>query len=197
MLLFALPLLSFLVNASPLDRRACAVEIPTYIGWIDSSQPHFNSNPLANNTQTVVIKEPGRMLDTLVEFTIPPGSWGCQLELFFQKGYWPLADWYGGPTRVNIWNVDQPIPWGPYNYSVTWDNAPKPVNLFGTSTELPLPPTGGYTEDVKKIINSAACKEKMTYRVKVPEEVAKGGVQFWQLSGPVNPFGGWRMLHNC
>jgi len=193
MTLSTLLLLPLLAYATPLGRRACTVEVPTYIGWIDSASPDFNSNPLADNILTLATKEPGRTVDTLVEFTIPQGSWGCQLELFFQQDYNSLFD-YGGPTTVDVWNVNGPIPLGPNNYSVTWNLAPQTTNLFGTSGQIELPPRYGYRQDVKKVINSASCQNKMTYRVKVPDNVARGGVQFYQRP---SPFGGWRIVHNC
>ncbi|KAF2686622.1 hypothetical protein K458DRAFT_485838 [Lentithecium fluviatile CBS 122367] len=193
-----LVLFPLLASASPVAPRSCSIESPTFIGWIDSAQPDFNSNPLADNTLTLALKEPNRLVDTLIEFTVPAGAWGCQLELYFQKGYGGLYG-YGGPIKADVWNVDKNVPLGPYNYSVNWNLAPKPTNLFGTTGTLVEPPRQGYQEDVKRVINSAACKGKMTYRARVPEEVQpRGGVQFYQRSSsPYSVFGGWRMVHNC
>ncbi|KAF2258906.1 hypothetical protein CC78DRAFT_537449 [Lojkania enalia] len=203
MLLTTLFLLPLLAGASPFSRRACAIEYPSYIGWVDSENPDMVFFPLPNNAVTRVSKEPrtsppgSRWVDTFIEFKVPQGSWGCQLELYFEKGFGMVwRDHPYGPVKADVWNVDGNVPLGPYNISLTWNSAPKPVNLFGTTGDIPLPAyPGGYSQDVKKVINSAGCKDKMTYRVKVPAEVVEGGVRVQQDNG--HPFGGWRMLHNC
>ena len=192
--------LALLTQASPVERRACSVVAPSFVGTIDSLAPDFVSNPLGTNTQTLAFKDPnvvrpgtarGLTIDTLIEFSnIPQGSWGCQLELFFQKDYWTLYNYPPGPTNINIWNADKPVPFG-NNYSLTWNNAPKATSLFGNIGQIALPP---FQEDVKKVVNSGSCQSKLTFRVAVPAEIAQGGLQFYQNQSPA---GGWRLTHNC
>ena len=193
-------ILPFLAQGSPIEKRSCSVVYPSFVGTIDSLDPDFVSNPLGTNTMTLALKDPeivrpggkkGLIMDTLVEFSnIPQGSYGCQLELFFQTGYWTVYNYPPGPTNINIWNVDKAVPFG-NNYSLTWNNAPSKTSLFGNIGQVPLPP---FNQDVKKVVNSGACQSKMTFRIAVPPEISQGGVQFFQSQ---NPAGGWRLTHNC
>ncbi|KAF2464408.1 uncharacterized protein BDR25DRAFT_307232 [Lindgomyces ingoldianus] len=195
-------LLSLLATASPLDRRSCAIEVPSYIGWADSDMVDYNFFPKAGNTDILASKYTGpqwtQWRDTLLEFNIPQGSWGCQLEMYFEKGFGLVfRDHPYGPVKTDVWNVDGNVPRNPFNYTLTWNTAPSTTSLFGTTGDIELPPqpTPGYSQDVKKVINSAPCKEKMTYRLRVPAEVTNGGVRMYQTNG--HPFGGWRIVHNC
>ncbi|KAF2244055.1 hypothetical protein BU26DRAFT_92537 [Trematosphaeria pertusa] len=199
MLLSALLLLPLLGHAKPVEKRACAVEYPTYTTTISSLTPDFNSNPIGNNPASFAVKnQTFNAIDTIFQFNIPPGSWGCQLELFFDKDYYLVLPYFNGPMKADVFNVEGSAP-----YTVTWNSAPRTGSLFGTTGELPRVPDPsasiGYKEPVKRVINSAACRNTMTYRMKVPAEVGVGGVQFYQYNPPLYnpPFGGWRMVHNC
>lgn len=95
--------------------------------------------------------------------------------------------------------IDNPVP-----YNLTWNTAPAAGSLFGNTGELPKVPDSsagiGYAEGFKRPINSAPCKSVMTYRMKVAPEVSVGGVQFYQYTPDRSypqPWGGWRMTHNC
>jgi hypothetical protein len=202
-----LSLLPLLAQSSPveLERRACSVAQPSFVGTIDSLDPNYNAAPGPGGSgTTLAFKDPnivrsnvtgkGLTMDTLLEFSnIPAGAYGCQLELFFARDYWTLYDYPPGPRSIDIWNTDGPVPKSPTsgNYSLTWNTAPKKTSLFGTIGNIELPP---FSQDIKKVVNSAACKSKLTWRIAVPPQVVQGGLQFFQNQSPV---GGWRLTYNC
>jgi hypothetical protein len=190
-------------TADTLSRRACTITAPVSIQNVRRDYP-----------DSVMVTEPNFMhiikqtfndnstpiqVDMFVTFRPPPGSWGCQLEMYFPAGYsrlWvsnvapPHA--HPGPSRVNVFALPNPsqLPAVP-----TWNNV-KSVDkyLFGTTANLdwvtanetPLP------ESHRIIINSATCREVMTFRFSVPDEVRDGGMEFSNTGGA-----GVRLVHNC
>lgn len=92
MLFHPLLVLPLLAQASPLQRRACAVEYPAFVSIVDSGNPNLVSNPIGNNPGSFATKDAsGRVQDTFIQFNVPANSYGCQLELFFDKGYYWCA----------------------------------------------------------------------------------------------------------
>ena len=176
--------------------RACAVERPSYISFIEKQDPNRSG---INGTYFISWKDPsvvsgrpiptGLDIDAFVQFSnIPTNAWGCQLELFFPKGYWALLGLPGGINKLNIYRV-----WNPVPPNVNWNTAPSPAYLFGSTSQLPADQP--LSQDVKIVINSATCQPTMTFRVAIPSEVNRGGVEFWRDS--IFPDAGFRLTHNC
>ncbi|KAF2675676.1 hypothetical protein K458DRAFT_397716 [Lentithecium fluviatile CBS 122367] len=180
----------------PISPRACAIEYPTYIAFLEKQDPNKVGT---NGTYFISWKDPsvvsgrpipnGLDIDSFVQFSgIPSSAWGCQLEMFFPKGYWGLLGLPGGKNKLNVFRVTDPIP--PH---VTWNTAPKGAYLFGSTQELPTDQV--LQQDTKIVINSVGCNPTMTFRVSIPEEVGRGGVEFWRDAS--FPGAGFRLTHNC
>lgn len=191
MLSLLLSLLAFLGGTSiaapaHLSPRQCAIEYPSYQGFIQKQNPTVG----ANGPYVLVWKYPtnNTVIESLIQFSnIPSGAWGCQLELFFPKGYTELLGMYGGSSSLSVYKT------GPIPNGATWNTAPPAEFLFGTVPALPV--NQAINEDTKIVINSAACQPIMSYRITAPPEASFGGVEFWQDS--TYPHAGFRMVHNC
>ncbi|KAF2678374.1 hypothetical protein K458DRAFT_435829 [Lentithecium fluviatile CBS 122367] len=205
MILSTILLLPLLTDASPLSPRACKTAYPTFTTTLDSTQPNQVSNPQGNNPASFGVHNGTKAIDTIFQFNIPAGSYGCQLELFFDPGYYWIypypVSW--APHRADIHTLTLPNS-TPLPATLTWNTAPAAGPLFGTTGELPKVPDNsagiGYKEAVKRVINSATCQSVMAYRLKTAPEVVVGGVQFYQYTpdkGYAQPWGGWRMVYDC
>lgn len=188
-------LFSVLLLAAPsialpswLAPRQCVTEYPSYQGYINKGYP---DSPSSNGPGFVVWKDNnGTELQVLLQFAnIPANAWGCQLELFFPKGFPSLYPMYNERNQLSVYRVNEIIKAG-----ASWNSAPKPAYLFGT-TAAGLPTNPPVQNDIKMIVNSAQCAATMGFRISIPPETPRGGVQFWRDS-PWNDVG-FRMTHNC
>ncbi|KAJ9634941.1 hypothetical protein H2199_008805 [Coniosporium tulheliwenetii] len=183
-------------QAADLAPRSCATEYPSVISFLEKQDPNHAGT---NGTFFITWKDPsvvsgrpipnGLSMDGLLQFdNIPRDAWGCQLQLFFPRGYWTLFGLPGGTNRFNVYRVIDPIKPG-----VSWNTAPKPAYLFGSTPQLKTDQT--VPEDVKFVINSVKCEPTLSFRAGIPPEVERGGVEFWRES----PFGnaGFRLTHDC
>ncbi|KAH8693341.1 hypothetical protein GQ44DRAFT_159714 [Phaeosphaeriaceae sp. PMI808] len=195
MFLASLPMLLAILTGTSitapthLSPRQCAIEYPSYQGFIQKENPTVG----ANGPYFLVWKDPtsptGTIIESLIQFSnIPSGAWGCQLELFFPKNYPQLLGMRGGASKINVYETTGPIPNG-----ATWNTAPQTKFLFGNTPALPVNQL--VAEDVKIVINSAVCQPTMSYRITIAPESGAGGVEFWQDN--TYPHVGFRMVHNC
>ncbi|KAF2472461.1 uncharacterized protein BDR25DRAFT_312990 [Lindgomyces ingoldianus] len=201
-------LLPILAAGNPIEPRACTTVSPTFVRSVDILTPAYI--PVADGT-TAVYKDShapdpkdryyGHIEDTVVEFSgIPSNAQDCEFQLFFEKGFHDIIAYYE-PVKIDVWNVDQSAPSN--SSTISWNNAPKPVGLFGVLEDLELPRGvnlrgyPAYDHDVLRNVNSSNCKETMTFRVSISSSLEKGGVQFRQRDQKVGPVGGWRMVYNC
>jgi hypothetical protein len=176
----------------------CANQTPTTILTIARGSPAQFNLPTTPKT-TLVYNDAATKtkIDTLLEFShIPAGAWGCQLELYFARGYYNAFAQNIEPTRLNVFMVDEPISaMHAENGGVSWTNAPKATWAFGSVPVVEELATGRVVSEARRIVvDSVSCHPRMTFRVSVPEEYATGGVGFVNEE---TPFGGWRMTHNC
>ena len=168
--------------------RQCITEYPSYQGSINKEYP---SSASSNGPAFVVWKNTnGTELQVLLQFTnIPTNSWGCQLELYFPKGYPSLYPMYSEQNILYVYKVNERIEAG-----ASWNTAPKPAYLFG-NTAVGLPTTQPVQNDIRMIVNSAQCAAAMGFRISIPPDIPRGGVQFWRNNPWENV--GFRMTHNC
>ncbi len=123
--------------------------------------------------------------DMLIEFAVPAGSYGCQLETYFPPGY-PITK--SGRQDVYIYSTDRPVTRSPRGIDVSWAYSPAPVSQVG-STKFESDPT----TPIRKVINSFSCQAKMTYRLSIGRDWSDAGnVEFVQGNGA-----GLRMTYNC
>ena len=87
-----------------------------------------------------------------------------------------------------MYRVTDPVPAG-----VSWNTAPQPSYLFGTTPTLEMDQV--VKQDIKVVINSIDCEQTMSFRVKIADEVQSGGVEFWKDASFLGA--GWRLTHNC
>lgn len=142
-------------SSEPLTRRACQVAYPRSIGFPINYDVHQGANR-ANSR-----------VNSLTFDNIPAGSYGCQLEVNFPKGY-PITS--EGSSSINVFalNGDQ-------------------KTLFGTVTlqSSPIAPT-------KFVINSAGCKTRMPYMLEIASDTLAGKVAFADTKEA-----GFTMTYNC
>lgn len=79
------------------------------------------------------------------------------------------------------------------HWALTWRTAPNCAAVHGriSGDELRKSAVQG---EVHTILNSMACKERMAFRVSVPDEVPVGGSGFMPEEGAQS---GWVMRYNC
>lgn len=187
-ILLSLPLLAFSAptateqDAAPLEKRACQTATPV-IARVEEARPVESYLP-----GFIVSQDAGRTnrKDAFAEFTIPDGSYGCQLEAYFPASY-PIQS--AGKAQVYVYSTDKPLTYsGLGRVDVSWAYSPAPVSHVGTVVfrSSPSGPT-------RVVINSFQCKPKMTYRFKMSvDDAAASSVSFDQNAGA-----GLRMLYNC
>ncbi|KAG9228308.1 hypothetical protein BJ875DRAFT_250445 [Amylocarpus encephaloides] len=163
-------------------RWPCQVAIPEY-ARVEEARPVESYLPgflIAQDSHHTNRK------DAFVQFDIPAGSYGCQLEASFPASY-PITS--SGNTQVYVYSTDKALTYGkPNQLDASWAYCPAPVSHVGTISFKSE--TWGVT---RSVINSFQCKEKMTYRFKMStDSEAAGSVQFEQNSGA-----GLRMVYNC
>ncbi|KAF2118606.1 hypothetical protein BDV96DRAFT_643845 [Lophiotrema nucula] len=184
LLLLAAP--SLTLTIPPLFSRTCPTKYPTYQGNINKGLPEqasYNTDFFVNWKETN-----GTVLETLIQFRVPAGSWGCQLELFFPKGHPNLWGMNDGDWRLYVYRVNDEIKPG-----AAWNNAPKSAYQFGNSNG-PLPINRVVESDIRRIINSEECQPTMGFRVAIAPEAVRGGVQFLKDATWRNVR--FRMTHN-
>lgn len=123
--------------------------------------------------------------DMFIEFNVPPGSYGCQLETYFPAGY-PISA--SGRQDVYIYSTDRPLTRSPRGIDVSWAYSPAPVSQVGTTRFESNPTTA-----TSKVINSFACQPTMTYRLSIGRDFTDAG----SVSFNQGPEAGLRMRFNC
>ncbi|KAI9875014.1 MAG: hypothetical protein M1830_009029, partial [Pleopsidium flavum] len=85
--------------------------------------PSGNTSYIASyQNATYTVRE-----DCLVQFSIPEGSYGCQMELYFPAGFRSLTD-DDSDVQLNFWTID-----GVIDVEDDWLKAPGRAMLFGTT----------------------------------------------------------------
>lgn len=167
-------------SANELERRACVTEYPSIVQHIYQSSPDYGQNDPSYIAVGGI--EPYKY-DVIVQFdNIPEGSFGCQLESYFPAGA-PLYE--SGATLVDVYAVDRKV-----SPTDTWNQSPNPTFLFGTIDFESRP-----DQEVKRVINSAACSSSLTYRFTLSSRTNEGYIYF-----PTEFQGsrvGLRLTHNC
>jgi len=186
--LLSLPLLTLAAptatspDDASLAKRACQTATPLIARVeearpVESYLPGFLISQGAGHTNRK---------DAFAEFSIPDGSYGCQLEAYFPANY-PIQT--TGRGQVYVYSTDAPLSIsGLGKPDASWAYSPKPVSQVGTVTFRSE--AGGPT---RVVINSFQCRPKMTYRFKMSvDDNAASSVQFEQGAGA-----GLRMVYNC
>ncbi|KAI9868618.1 MAG: hypothetical protein M1813_004468 [Trichoglossum hirsutum] len=171
------------VSAAPhgsptLEARTCTTGYPSWISYIDSSNP---TQSFPNSNQVTVSLSATSEKDALVQFTnIPSGSYGCQFEAFFPAGFTVTNT---DNAQVYVYSVDRQI-----TPTDTWNNAPNKVSQVGTANFVP-----SATADTKVVINSFVCTPSMSFRIRINSDSGFGSTAFTQA----NAAGGFRVTYNC
>lgn len=143
-------------SSAPLERRACQVAYPQSIGFPINYDVHQDANRA--NART----------DAMTFSNIPAGSYGCQLEVNFPKGY-PITN--EGASAINIFAI----------------NGASQKSLFGTVTLQSSPAAA-----TKFVINSASCNNFMSYSLEIASDSLAGKVAFADTKDA-----GFTMTYNC
>ncbi|KAJ9641453.1 hypothetical protein H2199_005423 [Coniosporium tulheliwenetii] len=161
--------------------RACSTLYPD-IARVEQARPVESYLPgfiVAQDAGATNIK------DAFAEFTVPPSSYGCQLEVYFPAGY-PINTW--GANQVYVYSLDGPLSRSPRGIDVSWAyGAPNIVSQVGTVTFGSKP-----NEPTRVVINSFQCRPKMAFRFSIASENQAGYVEFVQSQAA-----GLRMTYNC
>ena len=167
--------------ADPLEPRACQTATPV-IARVDQARPVESYLP-----GFVISQEAGatNKNDMFVEFTIPPGSYGCSLQTYFPAGY-PIQS--QGQTKVYVYSTDRPLTFTPRGSDVSWNYSPAAKSQVGT-VKFESDPSKAVTKE----INSFACQPKMTYRLSITKDSTEPGSVSFNQSGAA----GLRMKYNC
>ncbi|KAL2802362.1 hypothetical protein BJX63DRAFT_440979 [Aspergillus granulosus] len=172
--------LTSLASAVPAP-SACTTVFPVY-ARVDEAQPVQSYLPNFRVSQ-----EAGgtKKQDTFIEFTVPPGSWGCTLSYYFPPGY-PINT--VGLAPVEFFSVAGPLSRSPRGIDISWAYCPAPISMVGTAKFESSPSQG-----TSRVINSFACAGTMTYRLSISKgHSAKTSVGFAQSNSA-----GLRMSYNC
>jgi len=185
MILFPLLLLLFTaalhVNAAPWSNTShygnCSAEYPSLLVPISTTSVTV---PLGNTTQFIVQHNATNDVrgDCLVQFSIPAGSYGCQLELFFSAGFQNLPN-SDSDGQIDFWTIDRVI-----NSEDDWSEAPGGATLFGIAFL--------HEGASRVVINSCKCKSILSFRVSMTSNAGVGNVSFVQILK-----GGLKMTHSC
>jgi hypothetical protein len=183
---FTLAALFSAALATPADlvERSCASEyLPTL--WIINSQTSSSGN--AHTGQSIIYRGSGPtkgFTDTLVQFKVPTGSYGCQFELDYKPGHGVFNNEKGDAQRVNVYAITGEIPASP-----TWANvAPITGNLVGT---FQYPAGNALNQPKRIVINSFQCSPTMRFRLSMNEQ------PLGYISNTDDATSGFRMTHNC
>lgn len=161
-----------------LSTRTCSTAYPE-VARVSEAQPEASSL-----TGFTVSQDVGAInkQDVFIEFAIPAGSYGCQLEVQFPPNY-PIQA--SGQTQVYVYSTLN-LPRNQGNIDVSWDNAPPPISQVATVTFEQNPTTN-------KVLNSFVCEPKMTFRFSITRDsTAAGFVSFVQSAAA-----GLKMSYNC
>jgi hypothetical protein len=184
LLSLTLTLLPTTILAAPtekVERATCTTIYPDY-ARVSQAQPVESYLPsfIISQASGATAKN-----DMFIEFAVPAGSYGCQLESYFPAGY-PITA--SGRQDVYIYSTDRPLSRSPRGIDVSWASSPAAVSQVGTTKFESNP-----TTPVKKVINSFTCQPKMTYRLSIGRDwTDAGSVKFAQGTA-----GGLRMTYNC
>lgn len=160
---------------------ACATSFPEY-ARVSQAQPVESYLP-----DFIISQEAGatNKNDMFVEFNIPAGSYGCQLEAYFPPNY-PITA--SGRQDVYVYSVNGPLSRSPRGIDVSWDYSPAPISHVGTIRFESNP-----TLPTRKVIGSFTCQPTLTYRLSIGRDFTdQGYVSFAQSSTA-----GLRMTYNC
>ena len=153
-------------------------------GFPDQSRPD-------DGTLAVWKDSNGTELNVLLQYTnIPANAWGCQLELFFPKDYPSLFPMYFEGNQLYVYRTN-----GVIQPNTSWNTAPSSAYLFGV-TPAGLPQVQPVQNDIRYIVNSAQCAPMMSFRVSIPPDTPRGGVQYFR-DNPSWKNVGFRITHNC
>lgn len=162
-----------------LSTRTCSTVYPEF-ARVSEAQP--NASSLSGFT---ISQDSGatNKQDVLIEFAVPAGSYGCQLEVQFPPSY-PIQ--FSGQTQVYVYSTDKNLPRSSQGIDVSWNNSPAAVSQIGTVNFEQNPTT-------KKVINSIVCKPKLTFRLSISrDQTSAGFVSFVQSAAA-----GLRLTYNC
>jgi hypothetical protein len=181
--LAALPAAILAAPSSPpvAERATCTTIYPEYArvsqaSPVESYLPNFTISQETGATSKN---------DMFIEFAVPAGSYGCQLESYFPASF-PINYW--GRQDVYIYSTDKAVSRSPRGIDISWNYCPAPVSQVGTTKFESNP-----TTPTKKVLNSFTCQPKMTYRLSIGRDWTEaGGVSFAQ-----GRTGGLRMTYNC
>ncbi len=104
--------------------------------------------------------------DTLVQFSLPNNSYGCQLELIFPEGFNSSVTG-SGSGQIDFWTADRAI-----HSQTRWSNASDEATLFGTTALL--------RGDRRVIVNACECRPTMSFRVRMASNGSEGDASFDQ-----------------
>lgn len=162
-----------------LSTRTCSTVYPE-VARVSEARP--NTSYLPGFTISQDAGQTNRQ-DVFIEFAVPPGSYGCQLEVLFPPNY-PIQA--SGQTQVYVYSTDKNLSRSPQGIDVSWNNSPAAVSQIGTVIFEQNPTT-------KKVINSVVCKPKLTFRLSISrDQTAAGFVSFLQSAAA-----GLRLTYNC
>jgi hypothetical protein len=170
-------------TSAPLEERAtCTTIYPDYARVshaqpVESYLPGFTISQAAGATNKN---------DMFIEFTVPPGSYGCQLETYFPPGSGQITA--SGRQDIYIYSTDRALSRSPRGIDVSWAYCPAPVSQVGTTKFESNP-----TTPTKKVISSFVCQPKMTYRLSIGRDFTDAG----SVSFAQGTTAGLRMTYNC
>lgn len=162
-----------------LSTRTCSTVYPE-VARVSEAQPEASSL-----TGFTISQDPGatNKQDVFIEFTVPSGSYGCQLEVQFPPKY-PIQA--SGQTQVYVYSTDKNLPRSSQGIDVSWDNSPAPVSQVATVIFEQNPTT-------KKVLNSFVCQPKLTFRLSISkDQTGAGSVSYVQSAAA-----GLRLTYNC
>lgn len=162
-----------------LSTRTCSTAYPE-IARVSQAQPAASYLPGFTISQSAGATN---KQDMFIEFAIPAGSYGCQLEAQFPSDY-PIQA--SGQTQVYVYSTNENLSRSPKGIDVSWAYSPAPVSQVATVKFEQNPTT-------KKVLNSFVCQPKLTYRLSIArDQTGAGSVSFVQSAAA-----GLRMTYNC
>jgi len=184
--LVALASSALLATASPtpteqnLVARACQTAWPAF-ARVEQANPNSKYLPGFTIAQDA---GPSNKQDVFIQFNIPSGAYGCQLQAYFPAGFSITSS---GSSQVNTYSLASTIPVTPSGLDVSWNSAPASVSLVGTTTfsSSPVNPT-------TPVINSFTCASVMAFRLSIASTSNAGSVS-WAQGAP----NGLQMVYNC
>lgn len=163
-----------------LSTRTCSTAYPE-VARVSEAQPDATSL-----TGFTISQDAGatNKQDVFIEFAVPAGSYGCQLEVQFPPNY-PIQA--SGQTQVYVYSTDANLPRNSQgSIDVSWNTSPATVSQVATVIFEQNPTT-------KKVLNSFVCKPKLTFRLSISrDQTGAGFVSFVQSAAA-----GLRLTYNC